>query len=82
MVGRSTTITGPYVDQSGTSLLSGGGTQVLAADGDEIGPGGEDVLDDGYLAYHYYDARDNGSPKLGIRSVSYPNGWPVLLANH
>jgi arabinan endo-1,5-alpha-L-arabinosidase len=78
MVGRSTTITGPYVDQSGGMLLSGGGTEILATNGDEIGPGGEDVLGDGYLAYHYYDARDNGAPKLGIRSVSYPHDWPVL----
>ena len=78
MVGRSTSITGPYVDQSGAPLMNGGGTQVLAANGYEIGPGGEDVLGDGYLAYHYYDARDNGAPKLGIRSVTYPDGWPVL----
>lgn len=78
MVGRSSSITGPYVDQSGVPLLNGGGTQVLATTGDEVGPGGEDVLGDGYLAFHYYDARANGAPKLGIRSVSYPDGWPVL----
>jgi hypothetical protein len=29
-VGRATTVTGPYTDKSGVSLLSGGGTQVLA----------------------------------------------------
>jgi arabinan endo-1,5-alpha-L-arabinosidase len=82
MVGRSASITGPYVDQSGMALLTGGGSQLLATTGDEIGPGGEDVLGDGYLAYHFYDARENGAPKLGIRSVTYANGWPVLQASH
>jgi arabinan endo-1,5-alpha-L-arabinosidase len=82
MVGRSTGIAGPYVDRDGVMLLNGGGTQVLATDGYEIGPGGEDTLGDGYLAYHFYDARDNGAPKLGVRAVSYSNGWPVVGANH
>jgi arabinan endo-1,5-alpha-L-arabinosidase len=78
MVGRSASITGPYVDKSGVRMLDGGGTELLASNGDEIGPGGEDVLGDRYLAYHYYDARDNGAPKLGIRGVTYPDGWPLL----
>jgi hypothetical protein len=78
MVGRALTITGPYVDQNGGPLIAGGGSQLLASNGVEVGPGGEDVLGAGILAYHFYDGNANGSPKLAIRSVSYANGWPRL----
>ncbi len=79
MVGRSTSITGPYVDKNGTPMLNGGGTQMLATNGSEIGPGGQDTLGGGNLAYHCYDGNDNGAPKLAIRTVTYTSdSWPVL----
>jgi arabinan endo-1,5-alpha-L-arabinosidase len=78
MVGRSSSITGPYVDKNGVNMMSGGGTQMLARNGNEIGPGGEDGLGNGNLAYHFYDGADNGNPKLAIRKITYTNGWPVL----
>ncbi|MCL6443955.1 MAG: arabinan endo-1,5-alpha-L-arabinosidase [Alicyclobacillus sp.] len=80
-VGRATQITGPYVDEHGKSMLDGGGTQLLASEGDMIGPGGQDVVEIGgkyYMVYHFYDADDNGNPKLQIRQVSWVNGWPRL----
>jgi arabinan endo-1,5-alpha-L-arabinosidase len=80
MVGRSTSITGPYVDKNGVNMMSGGGSQILATNGSEIGPGGEDVLGAGNLAYHFYDGNDGGAPKLAIRPLTYSNGWPVLGA--
>ena len=39
MVGRSRSITGPYVDRNGVAMTSGGGTQVLAGHGSIHGPG-------------------------------------------
>ena len=39
MVGRSTSVTGPYVDRNGTAMTSGGGTQILAGHGSIHGPG-------------------------------------------
>ena len=80
MVGRSSSITGPYLDKNGINMLNGGGSQVLATNGSEIGPGGEDVFGSGNLAYHFYDGNDNGAPKLAIRPLSFSNGWPVLGA--
>jgi arabinan endo-1,5-alpha-L-arabinosidase len=80
-VGRSTSITGPYYDESGTSLLSGGGTKLLGSHGIYIGPGGESVYadtDHDLLVYHYYDGSDNGTPKLGINYLGWSNGWPYV----
>jgi arabinan endo-1,5-alpha-L-arabinosidase len=39
MMGRSKTITGPYLDKEGRDLARGGGSSFLGTDGAEIGPG-------------------------------------------
>lgn len=44
---RSSSITGPYVDQAGVSALNGGGTLVLASHDSTYGPGGGSVVQDG-----------------------------------
>jgi arabinan endo-1,5-alpha-L-arabinosidase len=77
-VGRSTSPTGPYTDESGASMLNGGGTTILASHGYVIGPGGQSVYFDtadnhDLLTYHYYDSRLNGEPFLGINFL----GWDV-----
>ncbi len=41
MVGRSKSITGPYVDSAGKLLTDGGGTPLLIANTRWLGPGGE-----------------------------------------
>lgn len=80
VVGRSRSITGPYVDQGGHSLMDGGGTTVLASTGNQVGPGGESIAG-GMLAYHYYDAAAAGAPRLGLRPLSWSaDGWPQLAA--
>jgi arabinan endo-1,5-alpha-L-arabinosidase len=81
-VGRSTSVTGPYVDSEGTPMLEGGGDLLLAGHGRYIGTGGQSVLRDrgqDWLAYHYYDAEDNGTPKLGLNKLSWGcDGWPAV----
>ncbi len=80
MVGRSTSPTGPYVDENGTAMMSGGGTQILATHGNVIGPGGQTVMHDtdgDLLVYHYYAANLNGTPELGLNYLDWAsNGWP------
>lgn len=78
-VGRSRSITGPYVDRNGVPLLNDGGTQVLATHGSIIGPGGQTVFDH-LLLYHYYDGTDNGNPKLGLDALRWIDGWPVVAS--
>jgi arabinan endo-1,5-alpha-L-arabinosidase len=80
MVGRSTSVTGPYVDRNGTPMTSGGGTQVLAGHGSIHGPGHQAVLadeDGDALVYHYYAG--NGAALLGINRIGYDAaGWPFV----
>jgi arabinan endo-1,5-alpha-L-arabinosidase len=80
MVGRSTSITGPYVDRSGTVMTNGGGTQVLAGHGNIHGPGHSATLrdpDGDYLFYHWYT--DSGGSQLGINRLGYDvAGWPYV----
>lgn len=77
-VGRSRTVTGPYVDRRGVPLLEGGGSVVLATYGAEIGPGGESVSN-GFLAYHFYDGNAGGAFTLAIRQLAWDAaGWPVV----
>jgi len=75
--GRSRSITGPYLDKAGKSLLSGGGTVFDAGNARWKGPGGQDV-GHGVIARHAYDATDNGAPKLLISDLKWTaDGWPT-----
>ncbi|ETK35525.1 arabinan endo-1,5-alpha-L-arabinosidase [Microbispora sp. ATCC PTA-5024] len=80
MVGRSTSVTGPYADRNGVPMNSGGGTQVLAGHGGIHGPGHQAVLADNdgdVLFYHWY--ADNGASSLGINRIGYDAaGWPFV----
>ncbi|MEW9531045.1 arabinan endo-1,5-alpha-L-arabinosidase [Microbispora sp. NPDC049125] len=80
MVGRSTSITGPYTDRNGAQMNSGGGTQVLAGHGSIHGPGHQAVLPDvdgDILLYHWY--ADDGSSRLGINKLGWDGaGWPYV----
>lgn len=80
MVGRSTSVTGPYYDRNGVNMNSGGGTQILASHGGIHGPGHQAVLadtDGDLLVYHYYT--DSGASLLGINRLVYDAaGWPSV----
>jgi len=77
--GRSTSITGPYLDKNGTSMLNGGGTTLDAGGGRYIAPGGESVLNDGsgwIVARHELDSQNSYATVLFINDLSWVNGWP------
>jgi arabinan endo-1,5-alpha-L-arabinosidase len=80
-VGRSTSVTGPYVDAYGTAMLDGGGMELEGSDEGMIGPGSPFIFNAGggedWLAYHYYDAYDDGDAWLQIRPLIWLDGWPV-----
>ena len=83
IVGRSTSITGPYTDRGGVALTSGGGTVLLSAHGNINGPGGQTVYPDtdgDVLVYHYYDGNNGGNPALGINLLGWAaaDDWPYI----
>lgn len=81
-VGRSLTLTGPYVDRDSKPLVEGGGTLVLAGAGRWRGPGHNRVYREGkqdFLVYHAYDAQDKGISKLRIQPIIWDEaGWPQV----
>ena len=79
-VGRSESVTGPYVDERGELMTRGGGDVVLATLGRIRGPGHNSVLVEGdryHLVHHYYDADDGGRAKLQIRPIEWIEDWPT-----
>ena len=79
-VGRSESVTGPYVDERGEVMTRGGGDVVLGSIGRVRGPGHNSVLQEGdqyYLVHHYYDADDEGRSKLQIRPINWIDDWPT-----
>lgn len=81
-VGRSASVTGPYLDKNGVDLLRGGGSLFLPTTGNQFGPGHAGILErDGtnWFSYHYYDGRSGGMARLGIRPLTWTtNGWPEI----
>lgn len=77
VVGRSRSVTGPYVDEKKVPMLGGGGTELLRGYNEFRGPGGGDVYQNLYV-HHYYDLDDSGLPKLSVRPIRWAGGWPAL----
>ncbi|UKM66508.1 arabinan endo-1,5-alpha-L-arabinosidase [Flavobacteriaceae bacterium GSB9] len=79
VVGRSKSVTGPYVDKEGKLLNHGGGSLVIEGDENWHGVGHNSVYSfDGkdYYFSHGYDAKDDGVPKLIVKEINWENDWP------
>lgn len=78
-VGRSKNVTGPYLDRVGVSMVDGGGSPLLTANKEWLGPGGESLLHlpdgDDIIVFHAYSAQD-GHPALQISTIAWKDGWP------
>jgi arabinan endo-1,5-alpha-L-arabinosidase len=80
MVARSRSVTGPYVDETGTLMLDGGGTPLLLGNSRWAGPGGESVLhqkDGDIIVFHAYDGK-TGHAFLQISTIAWLGGWPKV----
>lgn len=81
-VGRSETITGPYLDRDGVPMLEGGGSKILEAYDRWRGPGHNGFLqagDSDWIVYHAYDSKLIGTFFLRIERVHWDDeGWPWL----
>jgi arabinan endo-1,5-alpha-L-arabinosidase len=82
IVGRSASVTGPYLDPNGTDMMNAGGMEVQGADQGMIGPGSAYVFHasngSDLLVYHYYDAFSSGDAWVQVRPIIWTSdGWPV-----
>ncbi|HEY4184456.1 MAG TPA: arabinan endo-1,5-alpha-L-arabinosidase, partial [Polyangia bacterium] len=80
-VGRGTTVTGPYLDQAGTDLMKGGGTQLVTGNTDWVAPGHNAVItynNKTYNIYHALKGSSSGQATLRISEIAWTaDGWPV-----
>jgi len=81
IVGRSKSVTDPYLDHQNKALTDGGGTILLTGDNNWHGVGHNAVYTSNgvdYLIFHGYDAHDHGKSKLRIEKLIWKNSWPYL----
>jgi arabinan endo-1,5-alpha-L-arabinosidase len=83
-VGRSTSVTGPYVDKAGLNLMNqGGGTLLVQGNGSWSAPGHNAVIVYNNKTYNVYHALaapsgQNGTATLRIAEIAWDaNGWPI-----
>lgn len=85
-VGRSRSVTGPYLDHTGVDMIQGGGTLFLGSGGRVIGAGHFGLLDlgDGVQKFSQHweaDLDRGGASVLDIRPLLWRDGWPVAGEN-
>lgn len=82
VIGRSKTITGPYIDKEGKPLNEGGGTLIIHGNENWYGAGHNSTYTfDGkdYIIFHAYDAKQKGRPILEIEQLKWDaEFWPIL----
>ncbi|WP_229780834.1 RICIN domain-containing protein [Deinococcus malanensis] len=79
VMGRATSITGPYYDKNGNRLDQGGGTIMLNDRANKVGQGGGDVYQESgnyYFTHHFYDRNSSGSPKMDVKLLEWNGNWP------
>lgn len=75
--GRSTSITGPYVDKNGVNMINGGGTVLDSGGARFIAPGGESISN-GAMVRHRLDSQNGYNGVLFISDLTFSNGWPTF----
>ncbi|KAH7024892.1 putative arabinan endo-1,5-alpha-L-arabinosidase A [Microdochium trichocladiopsis] len=83
---RGDSPTGPFFGKLGRSCLDGGGTEVLATQGNIFAPGGQGVWQDDVhgdvLYYHYFNRNigyGDGDERFGWNVLKWIDGWPVAV---
>ena len=88
VVGRSTRLTGPYVNKEGGQMTSDNYTTIISGNDRWKGPGhnSEIITDDEgqtWLLYHSYDKNNNYNGRLMLLDkITWKNDWPVVNDGH
>ena len=89
VVGRSTKLTGPYVNKGGGQMISDNYTTIISGNARWKGPGHNSEIitdDDGqtWLLYHSYDTLNNCNGRLMLLDkITWDrNDWPVINDGH
>ena len=82
VVGRSRSVTGPFIDNVGRDMLAGGGKMVIDGEDRQFGAGhfGRYIEDNGVekRSFHWEaDLDRSGRSVLAIRPLVWVNDWPV-----
>lgn len=81
-VGRSESVTGPYLDKEGVIMTQGGGTLIIEGNEEFYAIGHNSVYNFNgvyYMYSHGYDAHDHGKPKLLVHILKWDDkGWPFI----
>jgi arabinan endo-1,5-alpha-L-arabinosidase len=81
-IGRATSVTGPYLDQTGKPMLQGGGTLLLKGNSQwkALGHNSAYTMDGkDYLVFHAYETADHYLQKLKILEMKWDaDGWPTV----
>jgi arabinan endo-1,5-alpha-L-arabinosidase len=85
-VGRSKSVVGPYVDQTGLDMIQGGGKLFCGSGGRYVGAGHFGLIDvapglQKYSMHWEADFDKGGASVLDIRPVLWKDGWPVSGEN-
>jgi arabinan endo-1,5-alpha-L-arabinosidase len=82
VVGRGSSPNGPFTDESGVDMVTGGGTILLQGNATWAGPGGQtayiDSTDGDLIVFHALLLSQNGLDYLFVRSLTWANDWPVI----
>lgn len=80
-MGRSDTITGPYLDRNGRNMLDRGGTLFLESAPPFYGPGHAGIITiagQDWFSCHYYDGDNRGVSRLWVGKLNWDtSGWPI-----
>ena len=82
-VGRSSSAHGPFLDESGTPMLLGGGTVLLQGNSSWNAPGGGSAYiaadgKDNLIVFHAQNLQCGATPYQWIKTLTWENDWPVL----
>ena len=83
VMGRSTSVHGPFVSMHGDAMLQGYSTVLLSKNAAWISAGGGTVYidpqgGDTMIAFHAFNAKSNYAVQLWLKHFTWVNDWPLL----